>query len=99
MVARQVVFALLIGCAGPRPTVDSVAVTPSPVPGHVRVTGSLVNRGGHGTVAIHVALHGAALVREDFTIDVSADDRIQLAFDVTAPAGDYTATMTAEYPD
>ncbi|HEY6033202.1 MAG TPA: hypothetical protein VIV58_03055 [Kofleriaceae bacterium] len=92
-------FALLIGCAGPRPTVGDVAVTASPVPGHVRVTGSLVNHGGHGTVEIHVALHGAATLRTDYTIDVSSGDRIALAFDVAAPAGDYTATLTAEYPD
>lgn len=99
MGARQVVFALLIGCAGPRPTVADVAVSSSPVPGHVRVTGTLVNHGGHGTVAIHVALRGAALVREDFAVDVSADDHVALAFDVAAPGGDYTATMTAEYPN
>lgn len=99
MAARQVVFVLLLGCAGPRPTVGDVAVAPSPLPGHVRVTGSLVNHGGRGTVAIHVALHGATTLRNDYTIDVPSGDHVALAFDVAAPVGDYTATMTAEYPN
>ena len=100
MVARSLILALaLAACAGPSPVVDNVAVAPSPVPGHMRVTGTLTNRGGGGTVELVVTLHGAATVRADETLAIDAHQRVDLAIDVAAPAGTYTADVQAQYPN
>jgi hypothetical protein len=100
MAARALIalFALA-ACAGPAPAVDHVAVVASPVPGHVRVTGTLTNHGGGGTVDLVITLHGPATLRTDQTIEVDAHQHVDLAIDVTAPAGLYKAEVRAEYPD
>jgi hypothetical protein len=100
MVARSLILALaLVGCAGPSPNVEGVAVTPSPLPGHMRVTGTLINHGGGGTVELVVTLRGAATIRTDQTLEVDAHQRVELAIDVAAPAGSYTADVEAQYPN
>ena len=100
MVARSLILALaLAACAGPAPVVDNVAVAPSPVPGHMRVTGTLINHGGGGTVELVVTLHGAATLRADETVDVDAHQRVDLAIDIAGPAGTYTAEILAQYPN
>lgn len=100
MVARPLILALaLAACAGPAPVVDHVAVAPSPVPGHMRVTGTLMNRGGGGTVELVITLHGAATVRENETLAIDAHQRVELAIDVAAPPGSYTADVLAQYPN
>ncbi|MEO8552847.1 MAG: hypothetical protein ABI678_22870 [Kofleriaceae bacterium] len=99
MVARALILGLLAACAGPSPVVDHVAVAPSPVPGHVRVTGTLLNRAGAGSVELHVELRGKTLIRADKMIDVHEHEQVELAIDVAAQPGDYTATIEPEYPN
>jgi hypothetical protein len=96
---RALILALLVGCAGPQPSIDRVEVGASPLAGHVRVTGRLLNRAGHGTVEVHITLHGAVTLRADHTIDVEDHQTVELAIDVAAPPGAYTADATAEYPN
>lgn len=96
---RALILAVLVACAGPQPSVDRIEVGASPLPGHVRVTGRLINRGGHGTVEVHVTLHGPVALRADHTVDVEDHQTVELAIDVAAPAGAYTAEATAEYPN
>jgi len=100
MVARSLILALaLAACAGPAPVVEGVAVAPSPVPGHMRVTGTLINHGGGGTVQLIVTLHGPATLRDDEKVEVDAHQRVDLAIDVAGPAGTYTADVHAQYPN
>jgi hypothetical protein len=102
MVTRSLILALalaLAACAGPSPVVDHVAVAPSPVPGHMRVTGTLTNHGGGGTVELVITLHGAATVRDQETLALDDHQRVDLAIDVAAPPGNYTADVLAQYPN
>jgi hypothetical protein len=100
MVTRSLIVALaLAACAGPAPVVEEVAVAPSPVPGHMRVTGTLINHGGGGTVELIVTLHGAATLRADEKVEIDAHQRVELAIDVAAPAGNNTADVLAQYPN
>ncbi|MFT3698063.1 MAG: hypothetical protein QM831_33285 [Kofleriaceae bacterium] len=89
----------VMACAGPQPRIEGARVGPSPVPGHVRVGGTLINDGGEGTVEIDLALHGAARLQADETIDVPAHTTIDLAIDVAAPPGEYTVDAVAKYPN
>lgn len=99
MAARSLILLALVACAGPVPSVDHIAVIASPLPGHVRVTGELVNRGGHGDVELVITLRGPSTIRADQMIDVKDGEHLSLAIDVAAPAGAYTATVDAEYPN
>lgn len=102
MGARAVIaLALAAACAGPAPSAEIVAVTPSPEPGHERALVAVHNAGGQGEVTIEVTLHaqGGRPIRETKTLDMEAHERLSLTIDVPAPAGDYTATVAAKYPD
>jgi hypothetical protein len=92
------ILALLAACAGPSVTVDGVAVTSSPVPGHVRVTATLHNESGHGNVELHVTLRGPQRIEWHGDADVDGDESRVLVIDVAAPPGAYTAHITAKYP-
>jgi hypothetical protein len=98
MGTRHLIFLLLASCAGPSVTVDGVAVTSSPVPGHVRVTGTLHNESGHGNVALHVTLRGAERVEWDGEAEIEGAGSQLLVIDVAAPPGAYTARITTKYP-
>lgn len=100
MVTRSLALAMLVACAGPSTTVDQVTVVASPVPGDVRVTGTLVNHnGGHGTVELEVTLRGPVVVRFSQTIAVEANERLALALDIPVPAGSYIAEVVPVYPN
>jgi hypothetical protein len=99
MAARSVILVLLAACAGPVPSVEHVAVAPSPLPGHVRITGTLINRGGTGTVELHLELRGKTTLRQDELVEVHPHEQLELAYDLAAPADTYTATIDAEYPN
>lgn len=99
MVARALALAVLAACAGPSARIDGARVEPSPVPGHVRVVGRLINDGGHGTVELDLALHGPAQLVHDETLDVPAHQAIDLAIDIAAPPGNYTVDADAKYPN
>lgn len=98
MAARALIL-LLAACAGPAPSVEDVAVAPSPLPGHVRVTGTLINRAGPGDVELHVVLRGAVVVREDQMVGVESHETLAVTIDVAAPPRDYSATIVPEYPN
>jgi hypothetical protein len=100
MAARSLALALLVACAGPATTVDQVAVAASPIPGDVRVTGTLVNHNaGHGTVELEITLRGPVVVRFSQTMAVEANERLALALDIPAPAGSYSAEVVPVYPN
>ncbi|HEY0252042.1 MAG TPA: hypothetical protein VGC41_10970 [Kofleriaceae bacterium] len=101
MVARTLALALalLAACAGPQPTIENARATPSALPGHVRVTGQLVNHAGHGTVELDIVLRGNSTIRHDETIDIGGHETTDLAIDIAAPAGDYTVSIEPKYPN
>ena len=95
---------LLASCTGPRVAASDVRVTRSARPGMYRVEATLRNRGGKGQVTAKVRLRAGAAAREagvytaEQPIDVERDDQVRLVVDVPAPAGDYTATVSIDYP-
>ena len=100
MGSRHLILLLLAACAGPSVTVDGVAVSSSPVPGHVRVTATLHNDSGHGNVELHVTLRGRGNDRIDWDgeAEVEGAGSQLLVIDVAAPPGAYTARITTKYP-
>lgn len=99
MAARSLALVFLAACAGPSARIDGARVEPSPVPGHVRVVGRLINDGGHGTVELDLALHGPAQLVHDETLDIPGHEAIDLAIDIPAPPGSYTVEAEAKYPN
>jgi hypothetical protein len=46
-----------------------------------------------------ITLHGAATIREQETLALDDHQRVDLAIDVAAPSGAYTADVLAQYPN
>ena len=90
---------LLVACAGPRPSVDHVAVTASPQPGFQRVSAMLHNRGGGGEVTVDITLRGKVVLREQRTVEMHGGDAIAFVADVLAPPDSYEASIEVTYPD
>ena len=98
MGTRSLILVLLAACAGPSPSVDGVAVTSSPLPGHVRVTATLHNDSGHGNVELHVTLRGPERIDWNGDAEVDGAESRVLVIDIAAPPGAYTARITTKYP-
>jgi len=98
MGTRSLILALVAACAGPSTSVDGVSVTSSPVPGHVRVTATLHNESGHGSVELHVTLRGPERIDWQGNADVDGAESRVLVIDIAAPPGAYTAHVTTKYP-
>ena len=97
---KVIIAAALAACAGPKPTASVIAVEPSPVAGHERVTLAIDNRsGGEGEVDVRIVLHGPTTIVESHTVDLRGHDHVQLFVDVAAPPGAYRATADARFPD
>lgn len=102
MDSRSLIFALLVACAGPDPSVQNATASPSPVPGSTRVSMDIVNRAGHGTVEVQIELRDKAagrLIRAEQTLQLKSGDTVHFEKDVETPPGSYTVTARAEYPD
>lgn len=103
MGARSLILALLLGaCQGPRPTVRDVRVAAGPLPGRVRVTAVVANQSrGEGQIDVRIQLRdrkSGKVVEESRDLDLRGKERVELAADVEAPAGDWEARVEAEYP-
>jgi hypothetical protein len=95
-----IIAAALAACAGPKPQASVLAVEPSPVAGHERVTLAIDNRsGGEGEVDVRIVMHGPATIVESRTVDLRGHDHVELAVDIAAPPGTYRATVDARFPD
>jgi hypothetical protein len=96
-------FALLAACAGPDPVVEHVAVMPSPLAGHTRIAVDLVNRSaGHGQIQVRMELRDTAtgeLIVAERMLELSDHQRTQLVTDIETPAGQFSASVRAQYPD
>ena len=97
----MIAVALVAACAGPEPSARIVTVAPSPEPGHERVAIAVHNAGGEGEITLEVTLRapGGRSIRKTETVDLEAHERLSLTVDVPAPPDDYTATVSAKYPD
>ena len=101
MDSRALIFVLLAACAGPDPFVHHAIAWPSPLPGQTRVSMNIVNRGGHGTVAVKIELRGprGQLLRSEHRVDVGDEQTTHFAVDIPTPPGPYAVKASAEYPD
>ena len=96
----MIIVAALAACAGPKPKARVVAVEPSPVPGHERVTLSIDNRsGGEGEVDVRIVLRGPTTIVDSRTVDLRSHDHVDMFVDIAAPPGAYQATADAQFPD
>lgn len=103
--------AVLVGCAGPDPAIERVAIVAPRLAGRVRVELVVVNRsGGHGQVEVEIRLRPRDAVPGtvpaivpgiviDRPVELDAHERAELTVDVPAPDGDYTADARVQYPD
>lgn len=98
-----VVGAVLVGCAGPDPRIERVAIVAPQLAGHVRVDLMVVNRSrGHGQVQIEIRLQRTSDPRSlaaDRTLELDGHQQLELTVDIPAPDGDYVAQARAFYPD
>jgi hypothetical protein len=101
MDSRALMFVLLVACAGPDPVVQHAVAVPSPLPGATRVSMDIVNRAGHGTVAVQIELRGprGQIIRSDHIVDVAEKQTVHFETDVQTPPGPYAVKASAEYPD
>jgi hypothetical protein len=101
MDSRALIFVLLAACAGPDPVVQHAVALPSPLPGATRVSMDIVNRAGHGTVAVTIELRGprGQLIRSEHTVELQDKQTIHFETDIPTPPGPYAVKATAEYPD
>jgi len=101
MDTRALIASMLVACTGPQPRAEVVMVASSPVPGHERVTLTVRNDGRHGEVTLEIKLRGTngIVMRDTRNIEMHGDEQLSLAVDIAAPAGTYTATALAKYPD
>lgn len=100
MDSRPLILTVLLGCAGPQPSVHGAQAVPSPQPGATRVSFDLVNDGGKGSVQIDIVLRGSGTeIRADRTLDVEAHRTVHYETDVETPPGTYAVTASAEFPD
>jgi hypothetical protein len=79
-----------------------LSVAPSPQPGHTRVSLDVRNDGrGHGEVELEIILTSPRgnRFRETQTVELNAEERIELAVDMAALPDTYVATVHAKYPD
>jgi hypothetical protein len=96
----MIIVAALAACAGPKPTARVVAVEPSPVAGHERVTLAIDNKsGGEGEIDVRIVLHGPATIVTSETVDLRSHDHVELDVDIAAPPGAYRATVETQFPD
>lgn len=99
-----VALALLAGCAGPAPEVESVRTEPSPRPQHVLVTVALRNAsGGDGQVEVRVTLRervsGRVVGQETFEVELLPHGRVAVTREIpVAATGEVTAEARAGYP-
>lgn len=99
-----IALGLVLGaCAGPAPVVEHITAMPSPQPGCTRVMLDVVNQGrGHGQVQLEITLRDARLgraIQAERTVELRAEQRLQLTEDIPAPEGVYAVAVRVEYPD
>jgi hypothetical protein len=100
--AVAIAAAVLAGCGGPRPSVESVELVEPHLPGCVRVQLVVVNRaGGHGEVQIEITLRARSgnTLAAEHPMELDGHQRLELDVDIPAPEGDYLVQARALYPD
>ncbi|MFT3913406.1 MAG: hypothetical protein QM704_04710 [Anaeromyxobacteraceae bacterium] len=88
------------GCAGPRPELVFVALSPAPDGGAVP-TARVRNRGGTGEVEVRFRLRevvGARVVAAEANGEVEAGETVELRAAERAPPGRWTVSAEVEYP-
>ena len=93
--------ALLAACSGPRATATDTHVQPSTHPGFYRVEVRLHNSGGTGQVELTVRLRNTEsgrIVTHTQSVDLQPHDRADVAMEIPAPPGNYTADASVAYP-
>jgi len=100
--ALILVVPLWLACSGPRPSVDGVRVTPGPLPGRYRVEATVTNRArGEGQVEVRIELRdrrSGRVVETERDLPLHGHEEAHLTADVEAPAGDWDARVSADYP-
>jgi hypothetical protein len=102
MDSRALIVTLVVAaCAGPRPEARVISVAPSPQAGDQRVTVDLTNHsGGEGEVELRVVLRGNGIeVAAEQNVEMDGHQHLVVEVDIPAPAGTYTASATAQFPD
>ena len=101
--ALALVGVLVAACAGPDPVIERVEVVGSRQPGYVRVELDVANRShGHGQVQIDIWLRSGSpphTLAAERSLELDDHQRLELAVDIAAPDGHYTAEARAIYPD
>ena len=104
LIAAAIAVALsaaFCACSGPRATATETRVHPSARPGFYRVETRLVSSGGRGQVEVTVRLKNkqtGRVVTQAQPVDVEPRDHTDLAIEIAAPPGDYTADVSVQYP-
>jgi ABC-type uncharacterized transport system auxiliary subunit len=99
--AAAALAALLAACSGPHATTSDTRVQASTRPGFYRVEVRVHNSGGTGQVELTVRLHNkesGRIVTHTQSVDLQPHDRADVAMEVPAPPGDYTAEVSVAYP-
>lgn len=101
LTAAAALLALAVACTGPRVRVLDAAAAPSPQPGHMRVTATVVNSGGEGDVKITARLRDRStgrVVSVARSMSLRAHDTQHVVIDAAAPPGDYAPEVSAAFP-
>jgi hypothetical protein len=91
----------LAGCAGPRPRVERVSLTPPERVGDPYLVEAVVKNAGRGRGEVKVLLHltgSAGRFAEEKRIDLSAGETASVIAEFRAPPGVYAPSAEVQYP-